>query len=196
MQKCIKMNKKYVMFDLDDERILSLSNVLSNKTCKKILEYLADKEASETEISYELKLPANTVNYNIKQLLESGFIEKTKDSFWSVKGKKIAKYKVAKKSIVISPKSSNFKGALATVLVTAIGAIFIKVYSDGVQLAKNVAQKTQDFADAGAEVLSSNSDIITSPVASQFNTNWEWFLLGGMFALVIYFLIIRLKWFR
>ena len=166
------MNKKYVMFDLDDERILSLSNVLSNKTCKKILEYLADKEASETEISYELKLPANTVNYNIKQLLESGFIEKTKDSFWSV------------------------KGALAAVLVTAIGAIFIKVYSDGVQLAKNVAQKTQDFADAGAEVLSSNSDIITSPVASQFNTNWEWFLLGGMFALVIYFLIIRLKWFR
>ena len=59
-------SKKYIMLELDDEKLKVLTDVLSNKTAKKILEYLADKEASETEISNELKIPANTVNYNIK----------------------------------------------------------------------------------------------------------------------------------
>jgi len=199
------MNKKYVMFDLADERILSLSNVLSNKTCKKILEYLADKESSETEIAHNLSLPANTVNYNIKQLLNSGFIEKAKDFFWSVKGRKILRYRVAKKSIVISPKSSNFKTTLAAVLVTAIGALIIKIYSDSVIVVKNAAQSGSDLAISGnGEVMSAGAlsavsraaDVITSPVASQFSSAWEWFLLGGLFALLVYFLISELKWFR
>ena len=86
------MVKKQIVFDLDDPRISNLADVISNKTSKKILNYLAEKESSETEISIDLKLPANTVNYNIKKLLETGLIEKTKNHFWSVKGKKILIY--------------------------------------------------------------------------------------------------------
>jgi predicted transcriptional regulator len=122
-------NKKYVMLDLDDERIASLSNVLGNKTCKKILDYLAEKEASETQIANDLKMPANTVNYNIKQLLDAGLIEKTKTFFWSVKGKKVPTYTIANKKIVISPKNfANRKALLLTGAISAVGAIFIKSY--------------------------------------------------------------------
>ena len=120
-------NRKYLMFDLDDDKLSLLTDVLSNKTSKKILEYLADKEASEGEISQDLNLPANTVNYNIKNLVGAGLIEKSKDWFWSVKGKKIPYYKVANKKIIISPKSgSNTKTLLSALLATGIGALLIK----------------------------------------------------------------------
>lgn len=184
------------MLDLDDEKILNLSNVLSNKTCKKILEYLADKEASEAEISRDLNLPANTVNYNIRQLLNSGFIEKSKDFFWSVKGKRVLKYRIAKKSIIISPRSSNFKSVLAAVLITAIGALIVKVYNDSIAATQKVIEKTGDSSAGALSALNSQSSIINSPISSQFTSNWEWFLLGGLFALVAYFLISRLRWFR
>jgi len=72
--------------------------------------------------------------------------------------------------------------------------VLIKIYSDSAQLARNAVQKTEGFADA--VVGASGSDIITSPVSSQFTATWEWFLLGGLFALLVYFLISRLKWFR
>ena len=56
------MVQKYITISLDDEMTASLADALGNKTCKKILDYLIDKEASETEISRNLKIRANTVN--------------------------------------------------------------------------------------------------------------------------------------
>ncbi len=77
----IMVNKKHIMLDLDDPRVGKIADVISNKTAKKIVGYLADNEVSEAEIVRDLKLPANTVNYNIKNLLEAGLIERTKKFF-------------------------------------------------------------------------------------------------------------------
>ncbi len=111
------------MMNLNDEKSSEISEILGNKTCKKILGLLAERESalSVGDISRELKLPINTADYNVKKLLEAGFINKSSSFFWSVKGKKIPTYSLANKKILISTKKS-FKGIIASVL--AGGAIF------------------------------------------------------------------------
>lgn len=91
------MNEKYILLDLEDEKTKQIADVISNSSCKKILNLLAEKEASETDIAKELGIPINTAEYNIKKLEKAGMIEKSKH-FWSVKGKKIHTYKLAKKT--------------------------------------------------------------------------------------------------
>ena len=203
------MNKKYINIDLDDERIKYLADVISNKTSKKIISYLADKESSETEISRDLKLRANTVNYNIKKLLRSGLIEKSKKWNWSVKGKKIHYYIIADKKIVISPKSlGNAKQMFMALVATGFAALGVKYYTE--QQAGQMALQGVDKIDkitpviAGAEatvgesagevVLGTLTEAITQ--APQLPEVWIWFFVGGLVALVIYFLLGKFKVFR
>jgi len=94
------------MISLEDEKSRKLGEAISNPTCKKIISLLAEKELSATEISREIKIPMNTLDYNLKKLISSGIIEKSKH-FWSVKGKKIPTYKVVNKVIVIQPKKTS-----------------------------------------------------------------------------------------
>ncbi len=102
------MSDKFIMIGLDDERSKKMAEVMGNLTCKKILNYLADiNEASQKDISDALNIPMNTLDYNIKKLFDVGLIEKTKNFFWSSKGKRIPMYKLARKHIVISPKSTK-----------------------------------------------------------------------------------------
>src|SRR3989338_4499204 len=98
------MNDKYINFDIDDPRALAIAEAMANKTSKKILSLLSEKEMSESDLASALELPLNTVGYNIDKLLNAGLIEKTKNFFWSVKGKKIPTYKISNKKILISPK--------------------------------------------------------------------------------------------
>ena len=45
-------NDKFIMFGIDDSRSKDVAEVLANKTCKKIIDYLSEtKEASEKDIS-------------------------------------------------------------------------------------------------------------------------------------------------
>lgn len=174
------MNKKYVLVSLEDSKTKKIAEVLSSKTCKKILEVLAENDSSEKEISDKLKLPINTVEYNLRKLLDSGMIEK-KDFVWSKKGKKIDIYKISNKSIIISPKNSiasKLKSVVPAVLITSLGAIFIKYYYS----TKQVVQETEDFAIRSSIKLAESQNYFTTP--QPFPT-WGWFLAGGLFALLI-----------
>lgn len=191
----IMVNKKYIMFELDDEKLKVLTDVLSNKTAKKILEYLADKEASEGEISNDLKLPANTVNYNIKNLIEAGLIETGKNWMWSVKGKKVLKYKVANKKIIISPKSSSANTKiLGAFLITGVAAFLIKVF--GITQNSNVnsyasesgIETTKVASDAAVSAGSSGVAQAVQVVQASSNI-WVWFLFGGIAALIIFMIL-------
>ena len=183
------------MLELDDEKLKILTDVLSNKTSKKILEYLADKEASEGEISNELKLPANTVNYNIKNLIEAGLIESSKNWMWSVKGKKVLKYKVANKKIIISPKNSNtVKSILGALILTGISAFIVKIYSSSVYQTANLAEKSADFASSsgGAGSVGNVAPMIAQTTVSNsinFPQIWAWFLAGGIIALILFMIL-------
>lgn len=206
-------SKKHIMFDLDDEKLSVLAEVLSNKTSKKIIEHLVDSEASEAEIGRDLKLPANTVNYNIKKLAEAGLIEPSKNWFWSVKGKKVLRYRVANKNIIISPKrksSNTSKNLLSALLITGIGALVIKFFTSSGSLREvnnygnEVLKATRESVDSSASVgsIAPNVDYgsgvsqaIQVSGFSQIPEVWVWFLFGGIAALVI-FMILNWRNFR
>src|SRR3989344_430789 len=99
------MTEHFVKMDIEDPRAAAIAEVMANKTCKKILALLAERnELSESDIAQALGAPLNTVGYNMKKLVVSGLVEKTKKFFWSVKGKRIPTYKLSRREIVISPR--------------------------------------------------------------------------------------------
>lgn len=194
------MNKKYLMVSFEDPKIKKISEILGNSTCKKILDFLAEKESTKTDISKELKIPLNTVEYNVNKLNESGLIEKSKNYFLSTKGKKIAIYKISNKSIVISPKNSNkLRNILTLIGVSGLTAILIKSLSDvqprSVYETKMLVENISDAAIpsegllAGAQLPSPTILDTISLIATQ---PWFWFLVGAI-GIGIVFLILNWK---
>lgn len=186
------MNDKFILMGLDDERSKNVAEVLGNKTCKKVIDYLAEiKEASEKDISDALKIPINTVEYNLKKLLNSGLVEKTKNFFWSKKGKKIPMYKLAKKHIIISPKIKKpsltaLKTIIPVALISGVGAVLIrqfllvkeKVMVEGGEIVK--------IASLDATEVARNAITSGECIAPQTIPVWIWFLLGALLATLIF----------
>mgnify|MGYP001591957532 CR=1 FL=1 len=119
------MTEKFIVASLQDEKSKEIAEILSNDTSRKILDYLGDNDASETQLSQALNLPASTVNYHIKKLVNAKLIE-VKDFHWSPKGNKVKVYKAARKLIIMAPKHARgfeaLKGIIPAVL---IGALFL-----------------------------------------------------------------------
>ena len=187
------MAEKYLMINVDDERAKNLADVLGNKTSKRIISYLAEKEVTETEIVRDLNIPANTVNYNMKKLLDSGLIEKS-GFFWSVKGKKMPSYKVSKKMIVISPRTSNVGKVFGAFLLTGAAAFFIKLYTQSIAVSRlaveqNAGEIMVAEKDMAVGVASSSTGSSIPIVSTQIPQLWLWFLFGGLTALVIYMIL-------
>ena len=201
------------MIGLDDKRSKKIAEVIGNKTCKKIIDYLSEtKEASEKDIADKLAIPINTAEYNLNKLIESGLIEKTKNFFWSVKGRKIDMYKLSNKKIIISPKSS-FKGILPAFVAVLTGSFIIKVITDKLSYANYASQELfvngevrNIVSDAGTGALKASVKDVqtTSSFAPSIqniclNTNsicsqaWAWFLFGGLITILVFLLINQYK---
>lgn len=188
------MSEKIISIDLDDERIGKIADVISNKTCKKILDSLAEKEMSAGEISDELGIPLNTAGYNLEKLVDAGLIEKKKEFLWSEKGKRIVKYKVANKKIVISP-ARRIKGLLSTLFISGLIAIGVKVWSDSNifsagsndYVVEKVAESTSSTATSASSALMAGASEAGNIVASSIQTGNPalWFISGVVVALVI-----------
>lgn len=119
------MDDKFIIASLQDSKSKEIADILGNKTARKILDYLAEHDSSETNISKELKLPISTVHYNVQKLLKNKIIE-VKDFFWSEKGNKINLYRVARKLIVIAPKYARGYETLKSLIpAILIGVLFL-----------------------------------------------------------------------
>jgi DNA-binding transcriptional ArsR family regulator len=197
------MEKQYLMFDIQDSRSDVIAEVLANKTCKKILSLLAEKEMSESDVVKELGLPANTAHYNMQKLVASGFVEQASKFFWSSKGKRVIIYKLSNKKVVISPKTS-FKGILPAFIVTGIAAIAVKVFTASKQVAYSASQSTDvaitKMAEGTAAGLNYGAERIAvapiQPIADaaiqagslSSIAPWSWFIFGAWAALLVFLL--------
>ena len=191
---------KYIAVSLDDDKSKSLAEVLTNSTCKKILNFLADHdEISEGDIVKTLKLPANTVNYNIKKLLDSSLVEMTDSHLWSRKGRKIRMYRLSNKSILISPKSRSKMNKLMTLGVT-LGASLIAGLGIRFIFREEITPLEADLFKASESALSIGQAYVAETSAENISKLsvladslpiWGWFLLGSIFALIV---VLILNW--
>lgn len=183
------MEKKYILVSLEDDKAKKLADVLGNKTSNKIINLLAEKEMSEKDLADELNIPINTVEYNLKKLLAADLIEKSKNFFWSPKGRKIDLYQVSNKSIVISPKkSTNLKKfvPIAITLFSGLGALLIKYTSDFVS-----SQSTRNMEDSQVLYAAEKSagNIATTAAGNLLNlannSALIWFFVGIIFGILV-----------
>lgn len=193
--------EKFIMVSLEEDKAKEIANVISNNTSRKILDFLSEKDAAENDIARELNLPASTVHYNIQNLLKHNFIE-IKDFYWSEKGNKVNVYTVAKKLIVIAPKSMKIKTKLKSILPVALlalvasGAIHIyqRYFTLGMAQKMMAVQESADLARAGSEALAAApkaaeaAQTITESIA--LTPDYAlWFLAGSFFAIAVYIII-------
>lgn len=129
----IMSKEKFLLVSLKENKAKKLAQVVSNESCRLILDYLAEKEATETELAKKLNIPISTIHYNLKHLTDAGLVI-VEEFHYSEKGKEVNHYKLANKYIIIAPKTTfgikeKLKTILPVALLIAAGAGFIQIFS-------------------------------------------------------------------
>jgi len=211
--------ENFVLVSLKENKAKELAQVITNKSCRAILDYLAEKEATETELSKALEIPISTIHYNLQALMEGGLIV-AEEFHYSEKGKEVLHYKLANKYIIIAPKTVHgIKTKLKTILPVAL---ILALVSAGIQIFSKFYQKglygfTQTFsraapaktladqelvrgtaavAEAAAPVVNETVEEVVRTVVNEpsFWSNITlWFVLGAVFTLILYFLIEKFR---
>ena len=209
------MTDNYISIDLNDPRMKHLSEILGNESCKKILNLLAENEWTETEIARELKMPLNSVDYNIKKLVNAGLIESS-NHWWSVKGKKMPSYKVSNKKIIISPRRMGSSFIIPVIMTGIVAILGVRklignvseiqltqgyVQAPAVDVAVNeISTKSADVAvsaisatRAVGDAVNSSASIVPQLVekAGFFSSlsGWEWMIMGAWAASVLFLIL-------
>ena len=179
-------NKNFLLLSMEDEKIKKVSNVISNESCRKILDYLSDKDATESELAEKLQIPISTVHYNLQQLIGTGLIDST-EFHYSEKGKEVSHYRLANKYIIITPKKTfgikeKLKGFLPVALIASGAALVLQylqrffvegkitsIFTNTKQTLVREVLTTQKVADAaaGIAVKAQTEVAIIAPSAAQ-----------------------------
>jgi len=195
--------EKFLLVSLSESKTKQISQTIANETCRKILDYLADKDSTESELAEKLDIPISTVHYNLQQLQKAKLVV-ADEYHYSKKGKEVNHYKLANKYIIIAPKSTygikeKLKSILPVALIVAAGTTFLQFFTKsktmftGIQEASprmlaveeavmdNAAQKTAEAAPAVVDKLPLFSNIAL------------WFFIGAASTIILYLLF---DWFR
>ena len=183
------MAEKFILMNLSDERMPKISEILKSKICKEILEILSEENLTESDLAKKMKTPLNTLEYNLKKLIDVGLVEKTNNFFWSKKGKKIPVYRAAKKSIVIQPKSNMLKSVVFVGIASLIMAFGIKIYSNLNNFGEEIIGSNSDLAYSTSEILIGKFPEISNTIISSGVPISLWFLAGSLITLLLLILI-------
>ena len=198
-------DETFLLVSLKEEKSKKIAEAISNKTSRKIIDYLTEKkEATESEISAKLEIPLPTVHYNIELLKEAKLIE-TKEFFWSKKGKEMKVYKLSNKIVIISPSDDkNVMDKLKSILPIAIIGTFLGIILKLIQNSKlkalEVTQEklNQAIPDTGRvgqeafeqevlQITQNATGTVPTPLSGGviYSINVTWFLIGLYLALLL-----------
>lgn len=208
--------QKFVLLSLKDNEAKRLGQVISSETARKILDALAEKKYTETELAEKLRLPLSTVHYNMKALVEAKLV--TADEYhYSEKGREVIHYGLANKYVIIAPASTqpSILNKLKTilpvaVLVAAVGWSIDFFMRGGTvtSLAMPEAMPTA-MRQAAPAMMEEAADVAAKTAAEQTAATMQavpepatglpiglWFTIGAAFAVTLYILIeaLRSKW--
>ncbi|MBW2999141.1 helix-turn-helix domain-containing protein [Candidatus Woesearchaeota archaeon] len=201
-----KKEETFIMVSLKESKAKKLAQVISSETCRKILDFLAKKKATETELAKELDIPISTVHYNLRHLLASKLVEA--DEFhYSEKGKEVNHYSLANKYVIITPKepSESFREKLKSLIpaisVIGLATLAISFFSRTTRLtfgkttgvirapmAEEAAMEAADFAVQAAPEAANAVSQATAQMPVEI-----YFLLGAISLLITYVLIAYIR---
>jgi len=200
----------FLLVSLEEDKAKKLAQVISNDTCRKILDELAKSKSTETELSRKLNIPMSTVHYNITHLVDNKLVE-AEEFHYSEKGKEVLHYSLSNKYVIIAPKgvSEKFRDKLRSIIpaITIVGAVaiaielvprFFSLLSLGA--AKSMAagslrapamEKVGEAAVASAPMLQQAADTsyassASVPAAQASQSIGLWFALGAVLFMIIY----------
>jgi len=138
------MPKKFVLVSLQEKKARRIAEVISNKTCRKMLDYMASvKDTTEGELSRKLRIPISTVHYNMKALMAAKLV-KSDEYHYSEKGKEVSHYRLANQYVIIAPAEEKqalrekLKSLLPVALVAGFSAALIRLFSGYYLLSSSV----------------------------------------------------------
>jgi DNA-binding transcriptional ArsR family regulator len=138
--------KSFLLVSLNESKTKKLAEVISNNTCRKMLDYLAEKnDSTESDIAKNLNIPISTVNYNMKALVEAKLV-KCDEYHYSEKGKEVNHYKLANQFVIIAPEGDKsmlrekLRSIIPTALIIGAAAGIIKLFSGTVQMAAQAGE--------------------------------------------------------
>jgi DNA-binding transcriptional ArsR family regulator len=194
------VSKNFLLVSLEERKAKKIAEVLNNDTARKIIDFLATKDATETDISKELKIAISTVHYNLKQLQEAGIVV-TEEFHYSQKGKEVNHYTLANKYIIITPKNEDpkFLEALKKIMplgiITAVVAVVMQLFTllnNNATSVPIMAAKTamvQDNAEAaGANLMAAAPEALEVARPALQSSPVAYFLVGALVVIFIYFI--------
>lgn len=193
----------FLLVSLEEDKAKKLAQVISNDTCRSILDYLANKKATETELSQQLNIPISTVHYNLKHLVDNKLVE-AEEFHYSEKGKEVLHYSLSNKYVIIAPKgvSDKFRDKLRSIIpaIAIVGAIAFAIqfipslFSVGASkmgsaesapmLQTSALDSSQGFAASAARETAVLGSSHVFQQASQ--SIGIWFVLGAVIFMMIY----------
>ncbi|MDG6243098.1 MAG: helix-turn-helix domain-containing protein [Methanolobus sp.] len=106
-----------------------ITQLLSNEKAMKMLEILADRPMSASDVAEMLDMPLTTVKYNLDGLIEADLI-KVKETKWSRKGREVKIYEPVQKLIVVAPGSmKNDRSSILSMLKKYLGLVAGAVFA-------------------------------------------------------------------
>jgi DNA-binding transcriptional ArsR family regulator len=197
----------YFIVNLSEDKAKKLSQVMANETSRKIMDHLAKKKLTESEIAKALGLPLSTVHYNLKQMMDVSLV-KADEYHYSPKGKMVNHYQLSSKLVVIAPMQSrvvSIKAKMASivpaVLVSLVGTAVVYAVAKAKEGALFAAQSApvamKAAADTAAEEAAGGAgatrlmaaapaaeSVVTTP--SVWQSAWPWFLIGALVAILAF----------
>lgn len=134
-----KKENTFLLLSLEEEKAKKVANVINSEVSRKLLDSLANKDSTESELSRDLGIPISTVHYNLRQLVEAGLV-KADEFHYSEKGKEVNHYSIANKYIIIAPKSIE---SIASKLKRIFPVFLVAILTGFLLQALNIAQTTR-----------------------------------------------------
>lgn len=176
-------DNKFLLLNLHQKESKSLAQTLSNETSRKILDYLTEKEASSSELSRKLNIPLPTIHYNLKQLVNAKLVE-SKEFRWSQKGKEMDIYRLAKKLVIIAPKSTSLKdikNLLPIAIISVVAGFLIKLFT---QTTNFITRESLVGSKMLTESATDQVDHIIIETTI-YSLPWFWFIIGAFFVIIL-----------
>lgn len=192
------VSKNFLLVSLEEKKVKKIAEVINNDTSRKIIDFLAKKDATESELSKELGIPISTIHYNMKQLQDAGLVI-VEEFHYSKKGKEVNHYTLANKYIIITPinQDSKFLDALKKILPITIitaGVAFIMQLFNILTLSKNNTLMSAESVIMDESATSSAKLMAAAPMTQEVvrpalqSTPAAYFLIGGLAVIIIYFI--------